>query len=45
MKQLSERASEVHTGRVDPKLDNMCERSVTAIKHEENVTKAVTGVK
>ena len=41
---LSERAAAVHGGSVDPSVDNMRERYVTAINHEENVTKAVTDV-
>ena len=44
VKALSERASLVHSGTVDPSQDNMRERYVTAINHEENVTKAVTDV-
>ena len=42
--ELSERAAAVHSGMVDPSVDNMRERYVTATNHEENVTKAVAGV-
>jgi len=41
---LAERAEAVRSGNVDPSRDNMRERYVTAINHEENVTKAVTDV-
>lgn len=44
MDQMVERADRVRRGMVDPSQDNMRERYVTAINHEENVTKAVTGV-
>lgn len=43
VKELSKRAEKVHAG-IDPHIDNMRERYVTAINHEENVTKAVAGV-
>ncbi len=43
VKELSKRAEKVHNG-LDSHIDNMCERYVTAINHEENVTKAVTDV-
>lgn len=41
---FAERAERVRAGIVEPREDNMRERYVTAIKHEENVTKAVTDV-
>lgn len=41
---LAERAEKIRGGGVDPRIDNMRERYVTATNHEENVTKAVTGV-
>ena len=41
---LAERAEKIRAGGVDPHVDNMRERYVTATNHEENVTKAVTGV-
>ncbi len=43
VKELSKRAEKVHAG-IDPHIDNMRERYVTAINHEENVTKAVADV-
>ena len=39
---LSERAAAVQRREVRPEVDNMREQHVTATKHEENVTKAVT---
>ena len=44
VKSFAERAEAVRGGGVDPSVDNMRERYVTAINHEENVTKAVTNV-
>ena len=44
VKSFAERAEAVRGGGVDPSVDNMRERYVTATNHEENVTKAVTGV-
>jgi len=44
VKSLGERAEMVRKGDVEPNIDNMRERYVTATNHEENVTKAVTGV-
>ena len=41
---LADRAEAVRDRKVQPNIDNMCERYVTATNHEENVTKAVTGV-
>ena len=41
---LADRAEAVRDRKVQPNIDNMCERYVTAINHEENVTKAVTDV-
>ena len=41
---LAERAEAVRDRKVDASVDNMRERYVTATNHEENVTKAVTGV-
>ena len=41
---FAERAERVRAGNVDPWEDNMRERYVTAINHEENVTNAVTDV-
>ena len=41
---LAERAEAVRNRLVEPHQDNMRERYVTATNHEENVTKAVTGV-
>ena len=41
---LAKRAEKIRAKLVKPQSDNMRERYVTAIKHEENVTKAVTGV-
>jgi hypothetical protein len=38
---LSERAAAVQKREVAPEVDNMREPHVTAINHEENVTKAV----
>ena len=42
---LGARAERVRNKMVDSSVDNMRERDVTATNHEENVTKAVTGVK
>lgn len=44
VRSLAERAEAVRNNLVEPSEDNMRERYVTAIKHEENVTKAVTDV-
>ena len=44
VEELGNRAERVRNGMVDPSSDNMRERYVTAINHEENVTKAVTDV-
>lgn len=41
---FAERAERIRKGGVDPSEDNMRERYVTAINHEENVTKAVADV-
>jgi hypothetical protein len=41
---LADRAEAVKDRKVQPNIDNMRERYVTAINHEENVTKAVTDV-
>jgi N12 class adenine-specific DNA methylase len=41
---LADRAEAVRDRKVQPNIDNMRERYVTATNHEENVTKAVTGV-
>ncbi len=41
---LAERAEKIRREKIDPSIDNMCERYVTATNHEENVTKAVAGV-
>ena len=41
---LADRAEAVRDRKVQPNIDNMRERYVTAINHEENVTKAVTNV-
>jgi N12 class adenine-specific DNA methylase len=41
VQELSARAKAVHEKRVEPTEDNMRELHVTAINHEENVTKAV----
>ena len=41
---LADRAEAVRDRKVQPNIDNMRERYVTAINHEENVTKAVTDV-
>ncbi|NBH36638.1 hypothetical protein D3Z58_24835 [Clostridiaceae bacterium] len=41
---LADRAEAVRNRLVEPYQDNMRERYVTAINHEENVTKAVTDV-
>ena len=41
---LAKRAEKVRARLVEPNIDNMRERYVTAINHEENVTKAVTDV-
>ena len=41
---LAKRAEAVRNRLVEPHQDNMRERYVTATNHEENVTKAVTGV-
>ena len=40
--ELSNRADKVRNKQVEPNIDNMRERHVTATNHEENVTKAVT---
>jgi len=42
--ELADRADAVRNRLVDPSVDNMRERYVIAINHEENVTKAVTDV-
>ena len=41
---LADRAEAVRDRKVQPNIDNMRERYVTATNHEENVTKAVTGL-
>ena len=41
---LADRAEAVRDRKVQPNIDNMRERYVTATNHEENVTKAVAGV-
>ena len=44
VEELAKRAERVRARLVEPNVDNMRERYVTAINHEENVTKAVTDV-
>lgn len=44
VQELADRADAINSGNVDPTIDNMRERDVTATNHEENVTKAVADV-